>query len=124
MNIENQLRKTVHDELAELEGVELGSEQYKVAVDGITKMADRVLAFENQESTKALAEAEYKLKQKEAAEEKKDRFIRNVISVVAIVVPAGLTVWGTCKSLRFEIDGTVTTSIGRGFVNLLLPRRK
>lgn len=123
MNIESQLRKTVQDELAELEGMEIGSEQYKTAVDGITKMADRVLAFENQASTKALAEEEHKLKQKEAAEEKKDRVIRNVISVVGIVVPAILTVWGTYKSLNFEKEGTVTTIMGRGFINKLLPRK-
>lgn len=119
MNIEDLLRGTVQSDLKELEEVEFGSEAYKVGVDGITKLADRILEFETRASTKALAEAEHKLKQKEMAEEKKDRVIRNVISVAGIVLPICLTVWGTLKTFQFEKEGTVTTSIGRGFINKL-----
>ena len=124
MNIETQLRETVQSELTELKDMELGSEAYKVAVDGIVKLYDRVLECNTRESTQALAEAEQKLKQKEMAEEKKDRVIRNVISVAGILLPICLTVWGTLKTFQFEKEGTVTTSIGRGFINNLHPRRK
>ncbi len=124
MNIETQLRETVQSELTELKDIELGSEAYKVAVDGITKLYDRVLESENRASTHALAEEENKLKQKEMAEEKKDRVIRNVISAAGILLPICLTVWGTLKTFQFEKEGTVTTSIGRGFINNLHPRRK
>ena len=119
MNIETQLRETVQTELAELDSIEIGSEEYKVAVDGITKLYDRVLESDTRASTQALAEAEHKLKQKEMAEEKRDRVIRNVISVLGIVLPIGLTIWGTLKTFQFEKEGTVTTSIGRGFINKL-----
>lgn len=123
MNIEEQLRKTVQSELSELEGIEVGSEAYKIAVDGITKLADRVLEFDTRASTKALAEAEQSLKQKEMDEEKKDRVIRNGITVVGIVLPLIVTIWGTLRSFEFEKEGTVTTLMGRGFINKLLPRK-
>ena len=119
MNIEDLLRGTVQSDLQELEEVEFGSEAYKVGVDGITKLTDRILEFDSRASAKALAEAEHKLKQKEMAEEKKDRVIRNAISVAGIVLPICLTVWGTLKTFQFEKEGTVTTSIGRGFINKL-----
>lgn len=119
MDIATQLRETVRNELTELKNIEVGSEEYKVAVDGITKLADRLLEFDNRASTQALAEAEHKLKLVEMDEEKKDRVVRNVISVVGIVLPICLTVWGTLKTFQFEKEGTITTSIGRGFINKL-----
>ena len=56
-------------------------------------------------------------------EEKKDRLVKNCISIGGIVLPVAVTIWGTLKSLKFEESGTVTTIMGRGFINKLLPKK-
>ena len=73
------------------------------------------------EKSKCDLEKDFKLKQSD--EEKKDRLIKNCLSVAGIVLPIWVTIWGTLKTLEFEKEGTVTTIMGRGFINKLLPRK-
>jgi hypothetical protein len=62
-------------------------------------------------------------KRKQFEEEQLDRWIRNGIAVAGIVIPTLVTIWGTKKSFEFEKDGTITTIMGRGFINKLLPKK-
>ena len=56
-------------------------------------------------------------------DERKDRLVRNGITIASIVIPTAVTIWGTLKSFKFEETGTVTTTIGRGFINKLIPKK-
>ena len=55
--------------------------------------------------------------------EQRDRMITNAITAAGIVIPSLITIWGTFKTLKFEEQGTVTTIMGRGFINKLLPKK-
>ena len=55
--------------------------------------------------------------------ERKDRIIKNCISIAGIIIPVIVTIWGTKKSFEFEKEGTITTIMGRGFINKLLPKK-
>ena len=59
----------------------------------------------------------------QAEDERKDRKLKNGISVAGIVIPIVVTIWGTLKTLKFEETGTVTTIMGRGFIQKLLPKK-
>lgn len=127
MNIENLLREEIQKEIEELSRIELGTETYKTTVDGLTKLVDRAikideLNIENEEKI-AAREDERDMKLRQMEEDRKDRLVRNVLTALGLVIPTGLTVWGTLKSLKFEETGTVTTAIGRGFINKLLPKK-
>lgn len=63
------------------------------------------------------------LKKKQFEDEKKDRLIKNCISIAGIIIPIIVTIWGTKKSFEFEKEGTITTIMGRGFINKLLPKK-
>lgn len=123
MKNEHLLHTEIESEMAELAKLPVGSDEYKVAVDGITKLMDRAIEIDrlNAEYTeKEVARiAENDLKTQELEAEKKDRFIKNLLTGLGIAIPTGVTIWGTIKSLKFEIDGTVTTMAGRGFINKL-----
>lgn len=127
MSVKRLLSEEIESEFSELKKMEVGSEQYKTAVDGITKLTDRIIEFEkleadtNEKKNTRLSDLE--LKQEQLQEEKKDRWIRNSIAAAGIVIPSVLTVWGTVKSFQFEKEGTVTTIMGRGFINKLLPKK-
>ena len=127
MEIKTLLVEEVQDELDNLGALELGSEEYKTTVDGLTKLIDRVIDIEKLESDSKekviIMENENDFKLKQMEEERKDRFIRNGIAVAGIVIPSLITIWGTVKSLKFEEEGTITTIVGRGFINKLLPKK-
>lgn len=146
--IKNSLKDEVLTELTNLSGMELGTEEYRVTIDGIAKLADRFIDLEKVENEdadkKARRELEDKrleaeinkfeadieekvydreLKSRQMDDERMDQWIKNGIAVFGIVVPLGVTIWGTVKTLKFEQEGTVTSLIGRGFINKLLPKK-
>ena len=127
MNIEEMLRVEIKSELETLKTIELGTDTYKATVDGVTKLVDRAiemerLGIESQEKVEA-REIEAELKLKEMNEERKNRWIQNGIAVFTVVASTAVTVWGTVKSIEFEKEGTITTIMGRGFINKLLPKK-
>lgn len=128
--IETLLKQEIEDEFDGLGHIELGSNEYKTTVDGLTKLVDRAIELEklNIEDEKRLEaqkdkEFENELKIKQMESERKDQKAKNYIAVAGIVVPVVVTVWGTLKSFKFEETGTVTTIMGRGFINKLLPKK-
>ena len=127
MSIETRLHEEIEDELTQLGKIEVGTEPYKTTVDGVVKLYDKAielkkLNLEMQDRDEA-REMERNLKLQQMEEDRKDRIVKNCISVAGIVVPIGVTIWGTLKSFQFEKDGTITTIMGRGFINKLLPKK-
>lgn len=127
MRIETLLRDEIQNEFEDLKQMELGSETYKTTVDGLTKLVDRAIEMEKMESELQERidnrETDNDLKLKQMKDEKTNRFVTNAIAIAGIVIPSILTVWGTMKTLKFEEEGTVTTIMGRGFINKLLPKK-
>lgn len=127
MNVRTLLETEIQDEFKSLKGVDFGSEQYKTSVDGITKLTDRLIEFEKfdvehkEKVENRKIENDFKLREME--DERNDRLIKNCLTGASIITGIGLTVWGTLKSLKFEEHGSVTTIVGRGFINKLLPKK-
>lgn len=127
MKIEKLLHDEIQNEFEELKRMQLGGEEYRTTIDGLAKLVDRAVEIdkfnaEYQEKVDA-REIENNLKLKQMTDERKDRIWKNILTGLGIGVPAGLTIWGTLKSLKFEETGTVTTMMGRGFINKLLPKK-
>ena len=123
MKIKETLYKEIEDELQALNEIEVGTDEYKSSVDGVTKLLDRAIEIEKHEAEMKEREAERIAKNIQVAEEQKDRVVKNYISAGGVVLPLLVTIWGTLKSFEFEKDGTVTTIMGRGFINKLLPKK-
>ena len=127
MEIKTILLEEIEDELNDLTKVSLGSEEYKASVDGIAKLMDRAIEMERMDrETKDKVDERENENQNQKTQDKfetRDRLIKNCIAVAGIVIPTVVTIWGTNKSLKFEEDGTITTIMGRGFINKLLPKK-
>lgn len=123
MKIKETLYKEIEDKLQALNKIEVGTDEYKSSVDGVTKLLDRAIEIEKHEAEMKEREAERLAKNIQVAEEQKDRVVKNYISAGGVVLPLLVTIWGTLKSFKFEQDGTVTTIMGRGFINKLLPKK-
>ena len=123
MKIKETLYKEIEDELQALNEIEVGTDEYRSSVDGVTKLLDRAIEIEKHEAEMKEREAERIAKNIQVAEEQKDRVVKNYISAGGVVLPLLVTIGGTLKSFKFEKDGTVTTIMGRGFINKLLPKK-
>ena len=127
MNIETLLHEEIAEEFEKLREMEAGSETYKTTVDGLTKLMDRAIEIEkfdieNKEKHKD-REIDQNFKLKQMSDDRKDRVVKNVLTACGIVIPTAVTIWGTVKSINFEKEGTITTIMGRGFINKLLPKK-
>lgn len=127
MSVKTLLRDEIESEIEALKDVEMGSEPYKTSVDGLSKLLDKYnemdkteLEYQDRFDSR---EAEQELKMKQLEDERKDRNVKNVITVLTAIGGAGLTIWGTIKSIKFEETGSITTIMGRGFINKLLPKK-
>ena len=127
MNNSTLLEVEIQDQFERLRKTEFGTEQYKTGVDGLTKLIDRSIEIDKlshefkKERENQKLDTEFK--EKQMAKDKKSEMIHNVIAIAGIVLPLLVTIWGTNVSLKFEESGTVTTIMGRGFINKLLPKK-
>lgn len=113
--VNNKLVEEVSRELDELGSLDVGSEEYKTTVNGVTLLVDRVIEINKFDHDLEDRKKESELKENQMKEDVKDRWIRNGLTAVGIVVPTVLTIWGTFKTLKFEETGTITTTSGRHF---------
>lgn len=125
--IKRLLESEVKDEIELLNGIEVGSTSYVNAVEGVTKLADKIIEIDklaiDTDERRISREDENVIKNRQIDEDKKSRWINGGIAVASILLPIAVTVWGTKASFMFEKEGTVTTIMGRGFISKLLPRK-
>ncbi len=66
---------------------------------------------------------EREIRERQMKEERTNRITTVIMTAAGIILPIAVTIWGTKKSFEFEKEGTITTIMGRGFVNKLLPKK-
>lgn len=110
------LNEEIQEEIVALKGTAIGSDEYRVTVDGLTKLCDRAIEIKKVEEEQAL-------KAQQIRDEQRDRWIKNGLTAAGIIIPTGLTIWGTLVSINFEKEGTITTMMGRGFIQKMFPKK-
>lgn len=128
--IKDKLDTEISSLLSSLEGVASGSNEYKAVLEDVSKLIEKrneidKMELELEKYKLSERSEQYKIdKEKELNEyNKKNQIITHAISIGSIVIPVFVTIWGTYKTLKFEETGTVTTIMGRGFVNKLIPKK-
>lgn len=134
MILEDRLKKQIELEMNELVNMEAGTKEYEATVDTIAKLSDRLIDIQKNENRLEheieMKEKEFEIREKELLEQKKDRTIKHVMAGLGIGIPAFLKL----KELRvfqkvaqatfeFEKEGTVTTIMGRGILNRIIPKK-
>ena len=127
MSIKSLVDEEIRSEIEEISKIEVGSDKHKASVDALAKLLDKSIELERldveaQEKYESRI-AENELKMKQLKDEKRDRIVKNVLTGVSVVGGFGVTIWGTLKSLKFEENGVVTSIVGRGFIQKLLPKK-
>ena len=115
MNIKTLLDVEIEDLFNKLAELPKDSKEYAAVESNLTALMDRKIEIEKLESSEAQAEKQMK-------EDRKTRLAKNLIDVGAIVLPLAVTIWGAKASFRFEEEGTITTAIGRKFMDKLIKK--
>ena len=127
MKFKSQLSTEIKDELETLGKLKVGSDEYRTAVDSVTKLMDRAIELEKLEAEIEKCEVDREndcyYKDQELKSNKKGRIVRDTIEIASIVVPTVVAIWGTLVTLEFEKEGTVTTFAGRSFISKLFLKK-
>lgn len=123
MSIDTMLHDEIKEELTGLNKIQLGTEEYKVTVDGVAKLLDRANEMRRIEAdSRDKVEnrtADILLKREQMAEDRKDRIVKNLLTAVSIVGGLSLTVWGSINAWAFETDGVMSNGPGKEFMKKL-----
>lgn len=124
MSVKNDLVKEFESEVKALGKMELGSEEYESVINGVAKLADRIIEIEKSEQEASFKNIshmnENEIKEAQLAAEKRDRIIRNAIEFVKVVGGFGLAAWAFVASMNFEREGTISTEGGRSSLRQML----
>lgn len=130
MGIKNILWDEIEKEVKELSRMQVGTEQYKVTVDGIARLSDKIIELEKLESENAAKDfenfartEEQELKREQLKSEKRDRAVKNVITVGTAVLSVAVYALAFIASTNFEREGSFTTEGGKNSIRQLLKLR-
>lgn len=122
------LHDEIESELKNLGAMDCGSEDYKVAVDGLTKLLDRAIEMEkldiSQEEAEANRDNEIEKTMLQIEEEKKTRRSNLGASLLSVAAGVGTAIVGTLITLKFEETGSVSTIAGKEWTRKLFNKVK
>ena len=128
MSMTTKLNVEIEDKLDKLTNMDPSTKEYAVAVDSVTKLMDRAIEIEKLENERINKEmdreVDFHIKNIQIKEEKKDRRIKNGITIGTFVGSAALYMVAFIASTNFEREGTFTTEGGRGALRNLLRIKK
>ena len=130
MGIKNILWDEIEKEVKELSKMQVGTDQYKVTVDGIARLSDKIIELEKLESENAVKDfenfvrtEEQELKRDQLKSEKRDRAVKNVITVGTAALSVAVYALAFIASTNFEREGSFTTEGGKNSIRQLLKLR-
>lgn len=115
INYKELLDRQITTELKELGNV-TDQKEFDERVRYISTMIDKSIDLEEMEDKK-------KSEKKKTIIDILDKTVGYTINVAGIVLPLLVTIWGTKVTLEFEQEANVTTIMGKGFFNRLLPKK-
>ena len=122
------LHDEIESELKNLGSMDCCSEDYKVAVDGLTKLLDRAIEMEKLDISKEEAEAnrynELEKTMLQIEEEKKTRRSNLGVNLLSVAAGVGTAIVGTLITLKFEETGSVSTIAGKEWTRKLFNKVK
>lgn len=130
MSIKTQLEDEIRDEFEALRKIEVGSDTYRATVEGLTKLVDRKIEMDKVEvdarERVLKRNDDNEFKEMQLADDRKDRAIKNGLTLATLVITTGTTIWGILKSLKIEFKDNemVTSTVGKELMKKVIPFKK
>ena len=108
--IEEALWQNYKDAKERVDGLNVGSNEYEVAVKELDNIRNELIKLEqiNQDSDMKLSQIK--------AEDKREK-TRNLITIGTFAITTGVSLYGLWKTFDFDGERTVTSTLGRGILN-------
>lgn len=116
MDILKQLDQAILKVLKALNGLDVGTEEHKVAADCLAKLMEKRAEFTKLENERAE-------KAQQFIADRNARIVGYIMTGAGIVLPLVVTVWGTMFTVNFEEHGINSTTAGRNFFNRLFAKK-
>lgn len=128
MSVKTTLEKEILDEIELISKLDVGSKEHKDATEALERLLKQYnemdkLELEYQDRYESRTESS-RLKEQELEQTKKDAKLKSGIAIGSGILSAGVTIWGICKSLKFEEEGVYRSPISRGFIQKIIPSTK
>lgn len=130
MSIKTQLEDEIRDEFEALRKIEVGSDTYRTTVEGLTKLVDRKIEMDKVEvdarERVIKRNDDNEFKEMQLADDRKDRAIKNGLTLATLVITTGTTIWGILKSLKIEFKDNemITSTVGKELMKKVIPFKK
>ena len=123
MSIKMLLREEIQRDKDYLDGLDIGSDEYKAVTDSLIKKADRLIELEKIDSEveekRESRFIETNLKTAQMKQDKKLAIAKIIVEVTIVGIQIGTYFRAMNKSLKFEETGTITTSFGKASISSL-----
>lgn len=130
MSIKTQLEDEIREEFEALRKIEVGSDTYRATVEGLTKLVDRKIEMDKVEvdarERVIKRNDDNEFKEMQLADDRKDRAIKNGLTVATLVITTGTTIWGILKSLKIEFKDNemITSTVGKELMKKVILFKK
>ena len=130
MSIKTQLEDEIRNEFEALRKIEVGSDTYRATVEGLTKLVDRKIEMDKVEvdARERIIKRndDNEFKEMQLADDRKDRAIKNGLTLATLVITTGTTIWGILKSLKIEFKDNemITSTVGKELMKKVIPFKK
>lgn len=120
MNVKQKLKDEFESQMDLLHKMDVGTDEYKLTVDGVTKLADRIIEIEKNERDAELKEYQLGNEAESINAEIKSNRTRNVVEVIKVGVPVVAAFTMGIISMKWEKLDTLTSSAGKSALRDIL----
>lgn len=113
--IKQTLWKDYNDVSEQIDELNVGDEHYKLLLEEKDKIRNELIKLEE-------ANMETKLKEGQIEADNNKEKIRNAITIGTFAITTGVSLYAIIKTFKFDTDSTVTSTLGRGILNGVVPK--
>ena len=122
--IEKALWQDYEDACERIKKMNGTEEKYKDELEERDRLRNELIKLKQLDQEKALKKEDNDI---QCSRDKKDNvkdWIHIGLSVAGLVISSGLSIWGIKKTFKFDETSTVTSTLGRGFLNGVMPKSR
>jgi len=124
--IEEALWNDYNDAKSKLDGLSLDDKKAEVLVKERDNIRNELIEYDKSvkelELKKQLSENDVKLKSKQLTTEQKNELMHNGIAIGTFLISTTVSIFTIVKTFRFDEESSVTSTMGRGVLNGVVPK--
>ena len=124
--IEEALWNDYNDAKSKLDELSLDDKKAEVLIKERDNIRNELIEYDKSvkelELKKQLGENDVKIKSKQLTTEQKNELMRNGIAIGTFLISTTVSIFTIVKTFRFDEESSVTSTMGRGVLNGVVPK--